>query len=256
MNSSLTVDRELARVSLAEIDRGWLGKRRFDSKFLIADSQLSEFINRFSDEFAILEIAGKSKFQYRTQYFDTPALDCYRDHLQRKSRRAKIRIRSYLDSNLSRLEVKVRFGNLQSIKFSNEGSKQLGETEAEFVESILQQQLPNSRLIEESTNLQPMALNTFERSTLSHANQQERVTIDSLLAVSAFGREFQIRPGHILLEVKSLKRSSVVVQALLKSGIRPMSFSKYCASIDLTTEDRPRVHRPSFLERNFFESSL
>lgn len=251
MNPLLSGDYKLASVSLSEIDRGWLGKRRFDKKYLITEEQFRNFLAPRSADFSILDISGVTSFQYQTEYFDTDSLDCYRDHLKRKSRRAKIRLRTYLDSGQSRMEVKVRLGNLQSIKFAQENVTNYEEPQQEFVRTVLSEQLPNSSLGAKVTELQSVALNTYERSTLLHGNQSERITVDRSLVLQAFGQEYATNTGLVLLEVKSLNRKSEIVRNLLFSGIRPIRFSKYCASIDLTTEDRPRVHRRSFLANNF-----
>ena len=251
MNLSLSQDFKLAQVSLLEIDRGWLGKRRFDKKYLVTEEQFRNFLERRTAEFSILDISGVTSFQYQTEYFDTDSLDCYLDHLQRKSRRAKIRLRTYLDSGQSRMEVKVRLGNVQSIKFAQENAANYEDSQQEFVRSVLMEQLPHSNLVEKVTEFQSTALNTYERSTLLHRNQTERITVDSSLVLQAFGQEYSTKAGLLLLEVKSLNRRSEIARNLLLSGIRPIRFSKYCASIDLTTADRPKVHRRRFLDNNF-----
>ncbi len=253
MNLLLSEDYKFTPVSLSEIDRGWLGKRRFDRKFLITENQFRDFLTRQTKDFAILNINDMTSFQYRTEYFDTDSLDCYHDHLQRKSRRAKIRLRTYLDSGQSRIEVKVRLGNVQSIKFAQENAVNYDSPQQEFVRAVLLEHLPNSNLAEKATQLRSTALNTYQRSTLLHRNQSERITVDSSLVLQAFGTEYSTKAGLLLLEVKSLNRRAETVRNLLLSGVRPIRFSKYCASIDLSAVDRPRVHRRKFLTNSFEE---
>ena len=238
-------------VNLESVDQGWLGKRRFDRKFLLSRNQLSEFLERNETNFSVLEIDGLNSFGYRTDYFDTAKLDCYFDHVQGRKRRAKIRFRKYLDSNHIRFEVKMKLGNLQSHKAALENAAGFTEVESEFVAQVLGEFIPNSRVASLVHELSPVATNTFQRSTLVHKSALERITVDQSLAVLVDEKQKRLNEDLVLLEVKSVHRNSRVVRELLLNGIRPVRFSKYCAAIDLLVSERPLVHTRRFLSQKF-----
>ena len=79
---------------------------RLDSKFVAHASQLPALLKRMIPHFRVQEIKGVRISAYSTQYLDTPELSMYAMHHNRKLNRQKVRIRSYLDSDLSFLEVK------------------------------------------------------------------------------------------------------------------------------------------------------
>jgi len=238
-------------VNLESIDEGWLGKRRFDRKFLLTRSQLDFFLNRNQSNLSVLEISGLNTFEYRTDYFDTAQLDCYFDHAKRRKRRAKIRFRNYLDTNHSRFEVKMKLGNLQSYKAALENSTEYSETESQFAHQILSEFIPHAQITQRTDELVLTATNTFTRTTLLHNNARERITIDQNLALVVGNQQKSLKSDLVLVEVKSITRNSSVVRGLLLNGIRPVRFSKYCASLDLLTNPRPLVHTSRFLTKQF-----
>ncbi|MCX6403956.1 MAG: VTC domain-containing protein [Actinobacteria bacterium] len=238
-------------IDLKSIDEGWLGKRRFDRKFLLTRTQLETFLNRNQNNCSVLEIAGIKSFEYCTEYFDTANLDCYLDHVKRRKRRAKIRFRKYLDTNHSRFEVKMKLGNLQTYKAALENSSEFGEHESAFAYKVLSEFIPNAQITSATHELVNTATNTFTRSTLLHLNARERITIDQNLAVAVDGQQKRLKSDLVLVEIKSITRSSSIVRGLLLSGIRPVRFSKYCASLDLLASPRPLVHTSRFLTTKF-----
>lgn len=240
-------------VDLESVDQGWLGKRRFDRKFLLSRKQLSEFLDRNATNFSVLEISGLNSFGYRTDYFDTAKLDCYFDHVQGRKRRAKIRFRKYLDTNHSRFEVKMKLGNLQSHKAALEAATGFTEVESEFATQVLGDFIPNAGVTQRVRELGPTATNTFQRSTLVHNGALERITVDQNLAVLVGEHQKRLHEDLVLLEVKSVHRNSSVVRGLLLNGIRPVRFSKYCASVDLLISERPLVHTRRFLSQKFVD---
>lgn len=238
-------------INLESIDQGWLGKRRFDRKFLLTKPQLDLFIDRNQKNFSVLEISGLKSFEYRTDYFDTAQLDCYFDHVKRRKRRAKIRFRKYLDTDHSRFEVKMKLGNRQSHKAVLENSIEFSPQEAVFTSQVLAEFIPNSQVTRLAHELVHTATNTFTRSTLLHTNAVERITIDQNLIINVDGQQKRLHSDLVLVEVKSVARSSSVVRGLLLNGIRPVRFSKYCASLDLLSGPRPLVHTRRFLAEKF-----
>ena len=79
---------------------------RVDTKYLITEKQLLQILQRICNEYYAQEVLGNRFAAYRTVYYDTPDLTMYLIHHNRHLVRDKVRVRTYLDSNLSFCEVK------------------------------------------------------------------------------------------------------------------------------------------------------
>ena len=89
---------------------------RVDSKFLLPTSSLIDVINACQDDYSLLEINGLTKFIYENLYFDSPSLNLYHHHHNRKLNRFKVRHRHYADVGTSYLEVKFKNNKGRTIK--------------------------------------------------------------------------------------------------------------------------------------------
>src|SRR6187431_37946 len=71
---------------------------RIDTKFLMNRQQFDGALDELVAEHGlkVLEIDGKRSFKYRSVYYDTPDLQSYRDHTQKRRRRFKVRTRHYV----------------------------------------------------------------------------------------------------------------------------------------------------------------
>ena len=79
---------------------------RIDSKYVAPVSLLPLLLEEMLPFFSVQVNNGVRMAPYCTQYLDTPDLKMFLMHQNGKLNRQKIRIRSYVDSNLSFLEVK------------------------------------------------------------------------------------------------------------------------------------------------------
>ena len=79
---------------------------RTDMKFVTNKSMLVQLLNAVGNLYYVQDIDGKRISNYRTVYFDTPDHHFYMIHHNGKSPRQKVRIRTYLDSDISFLEIK------------------------------------------------------------------------------------------------------------------------------------------------------
>jgi hypothetical protein len=98
----------LPAVSLAEVVERSALQARIEHKYLVPLERFAELAARLSDTHAVLEIDQLRGFAYESVYFDTPDLLTYRQHLQGRRRRYKVRTRAYLDSGDCRFEVKLK----------------------------------------------------------------------------------------------------------------------------------------------------
>ena len=79
---------------------------RVDTKFVTTMPQLVRLLRMAQNDYFMQEIDGKCSSAYTTLYYDTPALDMYISHHNGCLGRQKVRVRQYVDSWLTFLEVK------------------------------------------------------------------------------------------------------------------------------------------------------
>jgi len=218
---------------------------RVDSKFLLPADQLPHVLNICSNHYSALEIADKSKFQYQNIYFDTPLLDFYNQHHNRKLNRHKVRHRYYADSGISYLEVKFKTNKGRTVKTRQLVDNQPREAlDSSYV--FLKQQG-----ITAPDSLKPSQLCTYDR--ISFANQQltERITLDLNLSwTNSQSWNFDssqavTMPNFVVAELKQEKRdrNSPFFQLMREIAIRPQGFSKYCMGVSLTKKQQVKSNR-------------
>ena len=98
----------LAPTTLEELNTAAGLLTRVDRKYLVGATTAQDVIDVLAERARVLDIDGRRSFSYASTYFDTPALDSYHRAARKRRRRFKIRTRSYLDSELTFLEVKTR----------------------------------------------------------------------------------------------------------------------------------------------------
>ena len=79
---------------------------RIDTKYAVPLAVLPDILEAAKTDYFAQEIDGKRIATYDTIYYDTDTLDMYIRHHDRQLVRQKIRIRQYVDSNLTFLEIK------------------------------------------------------------------------------------------------------------------------------------------------------
>ena len=96
-----------APIDLKQMDRVKL-LRRSDTKYLISKKRVSDLLPSLVRDYFILEIDGNRIASYHTAYLDTPDKKYYKHHHQGRNKRHKVRFRTYVESCLSFLEVKLK----------------------------------------------------------------------------------------------------------------------------------------------------
>jgi len=235
-------------VSLAEMDRVALMDRN-DTKYVFHREQLPALLENMAEDYQVLSVEGLRASPYSTLYFDTPEQDFFLQHHNGKLSRHKVRMRTYLASNLAFLEIKTKTNKGRTIKqrMQIEGSEESMSPQAlEFLHSTLGI-LPK---------LVPQLRTFFSRITLVHRTQPERVTFDFDIVFSHDHRTKSLsqnpvegcrRPGNseqpdgfgtcskrwpeiAIAEVKQDRnfRNSPAQKRLRQLRIQPMPMSKYC----------------------------
>lgn len=217
---------------------------RTDTKFVATFEQLCSFLSSVEGKYYIQDINGQRLASYHTTYFDTDDYQMYVMHHQGKTTREKIRVRTYLDSNDTFLEVKNKNNHGRTKKkriHLNGADTYVQDGAAEFLASHTMLPLTLS-------DITPKLSNHFTRITLVNNAKTERLTIDRELSfhneVTGLDRSMD---NLVVIEVKRDGNTYSPIQELLRQvRIFPCGFSKYCIGMALTT---PGLKRNLFNER-------
>ena len=196
---------------------------RVETKYIFHQDQLDQVLSCLQDQYRILEINHLRANQYQTLYFDTVDFHFYQRHQAGAQQRWKVRSRTYLDSERTFLEVKYKNNKKRTHKQRIPANSLLDMLHPSS-DPFLLANAPCRR-----ADLQPSLETTYTRSTLVNLNGQERVTIDLNLQF-ANGISSIDLSGLVIVEVKQahFMPQSLFMKKLIKSGIRPTRFSKYC----------------------------
>ncbi|MCI2082302.1 MAG: polyphosphate polymerase domain-containing protein [Bacteroidales bacterium] len=214
---------------------------RSDSKFIANSFKITEFLSEAASSYHVQESWGIRMFSYRTIYFDTPDYKIYITHHDGRKVRQKIRIRTYVESQLTFLEIKSKDNKSKTHKFRIRLSgEELNEE--------------GKRFIDEKSSYAPSELSpcldiTFKRITLVNNDENERLTIDNDLLFKNFhtGKVRRLDDIAVIESKTSGNVESTARPIFLDLRIKPMNFSKYCIGCVLTD---------SSLKRNLFNEKL
>ena len=205
---------------------------RTDTKFVTTLEQLCVFLSSVKGKYFIQEIDGKRIANYHTTYFDTADYQMYRMHHAGRSGREKIRVRTYLDSDATFLEVKNKnnHGRTKKKRITVGGVGTLQNERNEVVPFL------DKHAWYTLDEVTPVIENWFNRITLVNYGKTERLTID-----------FNLRFHHLKSDGrKSLQRVAIIelkrdgnipspaLDLLLKARIKRSGFSKYCIGSAMT----------------------
>ena len=233
--------RDFQPISLKEMD-GIRLMNRTDTKFVTSIDKLTVLLRMAGDEYRVQEIDGKRNMDYATVYYDSKDYVFYNAHHDGHAGRQKVRVRSYLDSNLSFLEVKTKdnHGKTHKCRISTHG------LEDEAAMNFLRH---NLRI--DPKSLEKKIANRFHRVTLVNKNKTERLTIDTDLEFDNLSTGRQCSLSHLaIIELKrdGLKESPVLAM-LRELHIHQSGFSKYCIGEALTNPSlRLNRMKPRLLE--------
>lgn len=214
---------------------------RTDQKYLATLTQLEQLLAMAQGKYFVQEIDGKRVNPYRTVYLDTPDEEMYLAHHNQRLTRQKIRVRTYLDSDTTFLEVKNK---------NNHGRTKKKRMEVHSLDTLVadggdELLLKHARYT--LSQLVPKVENRFERITLVNLDKTERLTIDTHVKFHHWetGRD----NTYDRLVIIELKRDgnvySPVLDILRTLRIHPSGFSKYCIGTVLTNSDiKQNLFRP------------
>ncbi len=216
---------------------------RVDTKYLITSSQLMAILNGIHEHYYAQEVEGKRLSAYDTVYYDTPDLRMYIIHHDRHLVRDKVRVRTYVDSNLTFCEVKHK---------TNKGRTKKKRIEIRQGTDIIHDPEASSFLAERQPypvgSLSPHLETKFDRLTLVNYEKTERLTIDCDVCFNNFVSSTSASMDPlVIMELKQDGRArSLLKEVLLDLRIKPYKISKYCIGTAMT---RPDVKQNRFKKK-------
>ena len=226
-------------ISLSEME-GVKLMNRIDTKYAVPLSALPAILEAAQDGYYAQEINGSRIATYDTMYYDTDSLDMYIRHHDRQLVRQKIRVRQYVESDLTFLEIKRKNnkGRTKKKRISVPGFGITGDT---FGDSKRERWSVEDFIAAKSryhwSELSPHLSTRFHRITLVNKAKTERLTIDmDLLWENIVSGESKTFPELVIIELKRDGNvPSQMTQIMLSQRLKPLKISKYCIGTALTT---------------------
>jgi len=213
---------------------------RLDTKYVASKAQLVQLLGLLQDKYYVQETLERRVIPYLTTYYDTRDHVMYIMHHNRRARRMKVRVRTYVASNLTFLEVKNKNNHARTKKKRIEVPSQDEFRQTEGAYELVQRK---TGLYLDRLN--PVVRNRFDRVTLVNKGKTERLTIDFNISFHNF--ETDRDHGTDQLVIIELKRDgnvySPVCNLLRDIHVHPTGFSKCCIGMALTD--------PSLKQNNF-----
>ncbi len=222
-------------ISLTELNATASFMDRKETKFLLTEQQFITLLPELQKDYYILEIWGKSVFEYENIYMDTEDYDFHLDHQAGKKTRSKVRTREYTDSGHAFFEYKQKDNDL-SRKFRyqinlRDHGKMTKESQR-FYEGISMSFNGRKKV----SKLSKSARTEYQRLTLCSKDSSERVTIDFEIRLCSLrgGKICHKLQNAVIIESKSTSKDCKSHKILKKYGIRKAtSCSKYCLALIL-----------------------
>ena len=238
-------------ISLAQMESVKL-MNRIDTKYAVPMAVLPLILEAAKADYYAQEIDGKRIATYDTMYYDTDTLDMYVRHHDRQLVRQKIRVRQYVDSNLTFLEIKRKNnkGRTKKKRISVPGFDITGKTFGEGKRSLWSVEdfiAAKSRYT--WSEITPHLWTKFHRITLVNKAKTERLTIDmNLVWDNVVSGEKKTFEDLVIIELKRDGNvPSKMTHIMLNLRQHPLKISKYCIGTALTTPD---------IKRNRFKAKI
>lgn len=213
---------------------------RLDTKYVASKEQLVQLLGLVQEKYYVQETLDNRIIPYLTTYYDTDDHAMYIMHHNKRARRMKVRVRTYVASGDTFLEVKNKNNHARTKKkrISVPSQEEFRQTDGAH------------ELVQRKTGLNLDALNAvvrnrFDRVTLVNKGKTERLTIDFNISFHNF--ETSRDHGTDKLVIIELKRDgnvfSPVCNLLRDIHVHPTGFSKCCIGMAITD--------PSLKQNNF-----
>jgi VTC domain len=241
-------------IGLAELNDKAEMLARIDNKYILRAHQLAPALRSFSEIFDVLDIEGIRGFSYSTVYFDDQALRGYYDHHQRRRKRCKVRVRSYVDSDLHFLEVKLNDKRATTLKKRLKLDRPLNvldDNAKDFIDSCYHDVYGESFRKEMSASIGIF----YQRYTLVAKEGGERMTLDTGMRFAAGGHTALPPSDMFIIETKSARGNGIADKILRGLHVKPTKrVSKFCIGMASTgMVDRHNGFLPALRRLNLTE---
>ena len=205
---------------------------RTDTKFVTDKQTLARLLELAEGKYFAQFTEGKKIANYMTTYWDTEAHKFYIEHHNGRTPRQKVRVRTYMDSDITFLEIKTKnnHGRTKKKRVAVQGQQLAGE---EAGEEFLKERVGLCL-----TDLHPTVRNEFHRITLVNYGKTERLTIDYDIHFHNLETGCDANVGSLV--IVELKRDgnvpSPILDIIRQLRIKPSGFSKYCIGTAMTNK--------------------
>ncbi|CAN5534317.1 polyphosphate polymerase domain-containing protein [soil metagenome] len=206
-------------------------QERYDTKYVLTAASAVTALNALDPHWQVLEVNNKRSTAYQSSYYDDKDLGLFRDHVQGRRLRYKVRTRRYGNDPEEMLEIKLKSGRGGTLK------RRIERTVAFATEltSVERQWLSDTMLTEYGWRPQQplkytLALD-YTRRTMFNPVSGDRLTIDSGVVAEADSGTAHPVGDAVVIEIKSVVWCCPTVRVLHRNSIRPLRFSKYCAAV-------------------------
>ena len=220
---------------------------RTDTKFVTSKENLVRLLAMAQGKYYAQCIDGSMVARYMTTYWDTPDHIFYLEHHNGHAPRQKVRVRTYMDSDITFLEVKTKNNHGRTKKKRVEVPCQQIEAAGgneEFLQGLVHRGVDD---------MHPTVRNQFKRITLVNYGKTERLTIDFDVQFHNMETGCDAATGNLV--IIELKRDgnvfSPVLDILRELRVKPSGFSKYCMGMAMT-DDTLRQNRFKPRKRRVF----
>ena len=232
----------LKPITLAEMKEIRL-MNRTDTKFVTNKENLARLLELAQGKYYAQFHCGAKIASYMTTYWDTDAYRFYLEHHNGRVPRQKVRVRTYMDSDDTFLEVKTKnnHGRTKKKRVAVPSQEITGENgNEEFLQEKVHLGL---------ADIHPTVRNQFHRITLVNYGKTERLTIDYDVHFHNIetGKDANVGPLVIIELKRDGNVPSPVLDILHQLRIHPSGFSKYCIGSIMTNHD---------LKQNLFKQKL
>ena len=212
---------------------------RIDTKFAVPLSVLPAILRAAQADYYAQEIDGRRIATYDTMYYDTDTLDMYIRHHDRQLVRQKIRVRQYVDSHLTFLEIKRKNnkGRTKKKRISVPGFAIRANTVGHGKQDVKVADFIEQKSRYHWQEITPHLRTTFRRITLVNRAKTERLTIDmDLVWENVVSGLTMTYPNLVIIELKrDGNLPSKMTHIMQDLRIHPLKISKYCIGTALTT---------------------
>lgn len=206
--------------------------KRTDTKFVTNIETLARLLAMCRGHYYAQRIADDPISPYTTLYFDDPVRhEMFHRHQAGHRPRTKVRARTYINGDVSFLEIK---------KKDNHGKTRKKRIEVPDIEAVMFDRVGEEFLTENTgytwDNIVPTVRNYFNRITLVNFEKTERLTIDFDLRFFNYETELEETMGRaVIIELKRDGRvPSPILPLLRELRIHENGFSKYCIGSVIT----------------------